>query len=118
MENFIEELLNKLTLAEKVSLLAGADMWHSVPVERVDIPVLKVTDGPNGARGQDGNTGPTSADFPVGMAMGATWNPALIEQVGVALAEETKTKGSHVLLAPTVNIHRTPNAAAALPLLN
>ncbi|MFO7683106.1 MAG: glycoside hydrolase family 3 C-terminal domain-containing protein [Chloroflexota bacterium] len=110
METFIEEKLAELTLAEKVSLLAGADMWHSVAVARAGIPALKVTDGPNGARGQDGNTGPTSADFPVGMAMGATWNPALIKQVGAALAEETKAKGAHVLLAPTVNIHRTPNA--------
>ncbi|NHZ72146.1 MAG: beta-glucosidase [Aquificales bacterium] len=42
--------------------------------------------------------------------MGATWNPELIGQVGAALAEETKAKGAHVLLAPTVNIHRTPNA--------
>ncbi len=110
MEKFIEEKLNELTLAEKATLLAGADMWHSVAVERIGMPVLKVTDGPNGARGQDGNTGPTSADFPVGMAMGATWNVDLIKQVGEALAEETKAKGAHVLLAPTVNIHRTPNA--------
>ena len=110
MENFVEKKLNELTLAEKISLLAAADMWHTMAVARTGIPVLKVTDGPNGARGQDGNTGPTSADFPIGMAMGATWNPELIEQVGAALAEETKAKGAHVLLAPTVNIHRTPNA--------
>lgn len=110
MEKFIEEKLSELSLSEKAALLAGADMWHSVAIERAGIPVLKVTDGPNGARGQDGNTGPSSAAFPVGMAMGATWNPALIRRVGRALAEETKAKGAHVLLAPTVNIHRTPNA--------
>ena len=110
MEKFVEEKLNELTLAEKVSLLAGADMWHSVAVERVGVPVLKVTDGPNGARGRDGNTGPTSAAFLNGMALGATWNPELIERVGAALAEEARAKGAHVLLAPTVNIHRTPNA--------
>jgi len=110
MEQFIEEKLSELTLAEKVSLLAAADMWHTMAIERTGIPVLKVTDGPNGARGRDGNTGPSSADFPIGMAMGATWNTELIEQVGAALADETKAKGAHVLLAPTVNIHRTPNA--------
>ena len=65
MEQFIEEKLSELTLMEKVSLLAGADMWHTVIVDRAGIPALKVTDGPNGARGQDGNTGPRSAAFPV-----------------------------------------------------
>jgi hypothetical protein len=45
MNNKVEELLSQLTLAEKVSLLAGADMWHTVPVERLAIPTLKVTDG-------------------------------------------------------------------------
>ena len=54
--------------------------------------------------------GPTSALFPVGMALGATWNPALVEKMGAALAEEVKAKGAHILLAPTVNIHRTPIA--------
>jgi beta-glucosidase len=110
MNNRIEKLLSQLTLAEKVSLLAGADLWHSVPVERLGIPVLKVTDGPNGARGADANSGPASACFPVGVALGATWNPALVERVGAALAEETKAKGAHILLAPTVNIHRSPLA--------
>ncbi|MCB8983957.1 MAG: glycoside hydrolase family 3 C-terminal domain-containing protein [Ardenticatenaceae bacterium] len=110
MNERIDDILQAMTLAEKVSLLAGTDMWRTAPIPRLGIPALKVTDGPNGARGQDGNTGPKSACFPVGAALGATWNPALVEQVGAALAEETKAKGAHVLLAPTVNIHRTPIA--------
>lgn len=110
MNDKIEGLLSELTLPEKVSLLAGADMWHTVPVERLAIPVLKMSDGPNGARGADANSGPTSACFPVGVALGATWNPALVKKVGAALAEETRAKGAHILLAPTVNIHRSPLA--------
>jgi beta-glucosidase len=110
MSDKIEELLSQMTLPEKVSLLAGSDMWHTVPVERLGIPVLKVTDGPNGARSGDANSGPTSACFPVGVALAATWNPDLVERVGAALAEETKAKGAHMLLAPTVNIHRSPVA--------
>ncbi|MBK8988788.1 MAG: glycoside hydrolase family 3 C-terminal domain-containing protein [Chloroflexi bacterium] len=110
MEDQINTMIEQLTLAEKVSLLAGADMWHTVPVERLGIPAMKVSDGPNGVRGVDDNTGPTSVCFPVGIALGATWNPALVEQVGQALADEVKTKGAHVLLAPTVNIHRSPIA--------
>lgn len=109
MSERVEALLAEMTLEEKVSLLAGASMWYTVPVERLDIPAIKVTDGPNGARG-DGELigGVHAACFPVGIALAATWNTDLINQVGVALGEEARTKGAHFLLAPTVNIHRSP----------
>ena len=106
----IEQLISEMTQDEKISLLAGADLWHTVAIPRLGISAIRVTDGPNGARGAQGNMGPTSACFPVGMALGATWNTALVEKVGEALADEVKAKGSHILLAPTVNIHRTPIA--------
>lgn len=106
MEDKITDLLDKLTLEEKVALLAGADMWTTVPVERVGIPKMKVSDGPNGARGNDMGGDVTAACFPVGIALGATWNTELIQEIGEALADEVKDKGAHVLLAPTVNIHR------------
>jgi beta-glucosidase len=105
----IDTLLQELTLEEKVALLAGASMWYTVPIERLGIPAIKVTDGPNGARGDGLFTGGVpAASFPVGIALAATWNTALVEEIGSALGEEAKTKGAHVLLAPTVNIHRTP----------
>jgi beta-glucosidase len=103
----IEELLSAMTLEEKVSMVAGSGMWHSTPVERLGIPALKMTDGPNGARG-DNVSGATSACFPVGSALASTWNVDLIEEVGKALGQEAKTKGAQVLLGPTINIHRTP----------
>lgn len=110
MNQPIDDLINELTLAEKAAMLAGADMWCTLPVERLGIPAIQVSDGPNGVRGRDDNLGETSVSFPVGVAMGATWNPALIEQIGKALAAQARKKGAHVLLAPTVNIHRTPIA--------
>jgi len=104
-----EELLRQLTLEEKESLVNGNGMWTIPGVPRLGIPQLKVTDGPNGARG-DGliGTGLPALCIPCGSALGATWNPELIEEVGVALGVEARTKGSHVLLAPTINIHRSP----------
>jgi beta-glucosidase len=51
--------------------------------------------------------GVKSASFPVGIAIGATWNVPLVEEIGAALADEVKSKGAHMLLAPTVNIHRS-----------
>lgn len=104
----IDQLVGQLTLEEKISLLAGVDMWHSQAIDRLEIPSLKVTDGPNGARGIGGSEGKSSASFPIGTAMGATWNEELIERVGKALAEETRAKGAHILLGPTVNMHRSP----------
>ena len=108
MNNRIETLLEQLTLEEKCTLLAGADLWRTPPIERLGIPALKMSDGPNGARGGQMFGGVTAACFPCGAALASTWNTELVERVGVALAEETKTKSAHVLLGPTVNIHRSP----------
>jgi len=109
MKERIEELLGLMTIEEKVSMLAGSAMWYTTPVERLGIPAIKVTDGPYGARGGESFAGgPTSACFPVSIALASTWNTELVERVGQALGEEARTKGAHILLAPTVNIHRSP----------
>lgn len=82
MREKIEELLRQMMVEGKISLLAGASKWYTAPVERLGIPAIKVTDGPNGARGggiRDG--GVTAACFPVGIALASTWNTALIEEV-------------------------------------
>src|SRR4051812_45472837 len=106
----LEDLITQMTLEEKISVLAGKNLWHTVPVSRLGIPSIRVTDGPNGARGSEGSLAPTSALIPVGVALGATWNMELVERIGKLLTDETRIKGSHILLAPTVNIHRTPIA--------
>ncbi len=103
----IENLLEKMTLEEKVALCAGSDSWHGTPIPRLNIPALKVTDGPNGARG-DAVSGKTAASFPVGSAMASSWNAELIYEVGKALGQEVKSKGAQILLGPTINLHRTP----------
>jgi beta-glucosidase len=104
----VQALLRELTLEEKVSLLAGASFWYTTPVERLGIPAIKVSDGPNGARGDVFGAGKTAACFPAGISLAATWNTTLVEQIGQALAEEAQSKGAVVLLGPTVNIHRSP----------
>lgn len=104
----IETLLNKMTLEEQVSILAGANFWATVGIERLNIPSVKVTDGPNGARGGGSLVGGVkSACFPSAISVGASWNVELAKKMGIAIAEEAKTKTSSVLLAPTVNIHRS-----------
>ncbi len=71
------------------------------------MPRLKVTDGPVGARGESYTT-TTSALFPCGSALGATFDPDLVERVGAAIADEARTKAAHVLLGPTINLIRHP----------
>ncbi len=106
---FLEDLLSQMTLREKVELLAGTNMWYTVAVERLGIPSLKMTDGPNGARGAGSLTGGVKTTcFPAGISLASTWNTELVGRVGQALADETKLKGAQVLLGPTVNIQRSP----------
>ena len=104
----IEDLVDALTVEEQISLLAGKDFWTTVPIERVGIPSIKVSDGPNGARGGGAFVGGvTAAAFPVAIGLAATWNTDLVGEIGAALADEAGSKGARVLLAPTVNIHRS-----------
>ncbi len=103
----LEPLVDRMTLEEQVSLLSGTDVWSLPSISRLGIGKLRMTDGPNGARGSGSLIGGVkSAAFPVGIALGATWNPALVREVGAALAHEVRDKGAHVLLAPTINLHR------------
>lgn len=110
MSERVDQLVAELTVDEKASLTAGVDMWSTAAVDRVGIPAVTVTDGPNGARGTSllGLGAETAVCAPCGSALGATWDPALVERVGVMLGEEAITKACRVLLAPTVNLHRSP----------
>src|SRR3954468_2729986 len=96
-------------LEDLTAAVAGSDLWNAPGIPTHGLAPLRVTDGPNGARGPS-FTGVPSACFPCGTALGATWDPQLVRRVGVAIAQETRTKGAHVLLAPTVNLHRHPLA--------
>lgn len=109
MSERIESILRDATVEEKAASVAGTDLWNTPGFPRLDGPGLRVTDGPNGARGPRW-TGQGALCVPCGSGLGATWDPALLERIGRALGEEARTKGAHVLLAPTVNLHRHPLA--------
>ena len=103
-----ETLVDQMTPEEQVSILAGDAYWSVNAIERLNIGALRVTDGPNGARGSGSLVGGISAAaFPVGICIGATWDPDLARAIGGAIADEVKSKNAHMLLGPTVNIHRS-----------
>lgn len=101
--------VEEVSLDAKARALGGASSWRTHPLDELGLPVIKFSDGPNGVRGEAESDGQVAGIvIPVGIALGATWNPALAERLGGLLGTETIRKGAHVLLAPTVNLQRTP----------
>ena len=103
----IDQIIKTLTLDEKVSLISGFNSWYTNKIEKKNIPSIKMSDGPNGVRG-DSNSGKSSACFPCAISIGSTWDLSLINDIGIALGEEAQAKDVDVLLGPTINIHRHP----------
>ncbi|MHA1734584.1 MAG: glycoside hydrolase family 3 C-terminal domain-containing protein [Promethearchaeota archaeon] len=107
LEARVDDLLGRLTVDEKLSLLSGHTSWSTKPIPRLGVPEMKMTDGPHGV-GPHSTDGAVCTYFPVGVCRAATWNPALSEEFGRALAQEVRDLGYHVILGPGVNIVRTP----------
>jgi beta-glucosidase len=105
LEARVEDLLGRLTIEEKVALMAGASAFRLEAVDRLGVPAFGMTDGPTGVRS---NTGQMATVFPVAVALAATFNPDLTREVAAAIAREAIALGEQVVLAPTINIVRTP----------
>jgi beta-glucosidase len=117
VEARVTDLLHRMTLEEKVAMLAGSGWMESMPIERLGIPAIKMADGPMGVRAWFGSSSVTNAAttpritstaFPAGLAMAATWDTDLLTQQGKAIGQEVKALGRDMILGPTVNIARQP----------
>ncbi|MFM1730000.1 glycoside hydrolase family 3 C-terminal domain-containing protein [Prescottella soli] len=104
----VESALVKLDLDAKTRLLQGQDMWSLPALPEIGLDSLVMSDGPVGVRGVFWSPDDPSILLPSPTAMAATWDPELVARAGVLLAQEARRKGVHLLLAPTVNMHRTP----------
>ncbi|MEU6347995.1 glycoside hydrolase family 3 C-terminal domain-containing protein [Streptomyces sp. NPDC047072] len=107
-EAAVEAALARLDLDAKARLLGGQDMWSLPPLPEIGLKSLVMSDGPIGVRGVRWSADDPSIALPSPTALAATWDPALARRAGVLLAQEARRKGVHVLLAPTVNLHRSP----------
>jgi beta-glucosidase len=117
-EKRVADLLSRMTVEEKATMLSGSGWMESAPIERLGIPAIKMADGPMGVRSWAGSSAITSAanapakvlttSFPAGVTMAATWDPELVEREGQAIAQEVKALGRDMILGPTVNINRVP----------
>lgn len=126
MERQVRKWMEALTLEEKASLCSGLDLWHTKAISRLGIPSLLMTDGPHGVRLAEtgilsqlrimamGKSDTIMAStrqatcFPSASAMAATWNVDMVEHIGEAMGREAKGMGVNLLLAPGINIVRTP----------
>ena len=105
----IEALLDAMTVDEQITLLAGRDFWTTAPIERLGVPAIKVSDGPNGARGGGAFVGGVTRG-------GVSRRDLAVRRVGTSRwsarsaprwRTKRSSKGARVLLAPTVNMHRS-----------
>jgi beta-glucosidase len=96
-------LLAKLTLQQKIKLIGGVDSMFTYAMPQIGLPRLKMSDGPVGVR----VWGPSIA-YAGGIGLAASWDPELARKVGVALGQDARARGVHILLGPGVDMYRAP----------
>ncbi|HEV2636220.1 MAG TPA: glycoside hydrolase family 3 C-terminal domain-containing protein [Actinocrinis sp.] len=106
----LDALVAKLDLESKVLLLSGASVFHTRAEPQIGLRSMVVSDGPAGVRGERWDEYDVSLNLPSPTAMAATWDEELIARLGGLLAVEARRKGVDVLLAPTINLQRSPVA--------
>jgi beta-glucosidase len=107
-EDDLRARMGRLSLEQKVQLVQGADFWALFAAPDAGLRRLVTSDGPAGVRGETWDERDTSANVPSPTALAATWDCERVEAIGALLAGEARRKGVDVLLAPTVNLHRSP----------
>ncbi|MEA2288550.1 MAG: beta-glucosidase [Solirubrobacteraceae bacterium] len=107
-ERRIDDALGRLDLERKVRLLTGSGFWRTHPEPAIGLRAMVLSDGPAGVRGESWDERRPSANLPSPTALAATWDEPLVERLGALLAAEARRKDVDVLLAPGVNLHRSP----------
>lgn len=109
VEARVNDLIERMTLEEKIDLLAGYKDFYLHPCERLGIPAFKMADGPLGVASW-GLWGRATA-FPSALSLAASWNKDLARRAGSMYAQEWRARGIHFMLAPGANIYRASKGA-------
>ncbi|HZC40137.1 MAG TPA: glycoside hydrolase family 3 N-terminal domain-containing protein, partial [Streptosporangiaceae bacterium] len=104
----IDALIARLSLEQKTRLLTGAATWTTHAEPAIGLRAMVMSDGPVGLRDTTGSEEDQAATTPCPTAVAASWDPGLAREIGSLLAAEARRKGVDILLAPTINLHRTP----------
>ncbi|MCH7231160.1 glycoside hydrolase family 3 C-terminal domain-containing protein [Glycomyces sp. L485] len=107
-DDAVEAALAGLDLDTKAALLAGIDMWRLLEIPEIGLRSMTVSDGPIGVRGRFWTVADPSLALPSPTAQAASWDPEFVREIGRLLAAEARRKHVDVLLAPTINLHRSP----------
>ncbi|GAA0441449.1 glycosyl hydrolase [Acrocarpospora corrugata] len=107
IDDELDPLVEKLDLAQKVRLLAGATVWRTHAEPAIGLREMLTSDGPVGVRGEGWDERHTSLTLPSPTGLAASWDEELVERLGALLAAEARRKGVRVLLAPNLNLHRS-----------
>jgi beta-glucosidase len=102
-----DELISRLDLRQKVKLLTGATAFTLMPVESIGLGAVVLSDGPTGVRGPGFPSSETVALFPNATLLASAWSEDTAYEVGRLLAEEAMAQQVHVVLGPTINLHRS-----------
>lgn len=110
-----KEIIDKMTIEEKALMMSGKNTWETQDFEKYGIQSMTMSDGPHGLRRQAGagdhlglNASLPATCFPTAAAVANSWDEALAELIGMALAEEAVTMDVNVILGPGLNIKRSP----------
>ncbi len=111
----VNDLLSRLTLEEKISLVHANGNFTTAGVPRLGIPELVMDDGPLGVREEVdnhfhvlGHTDDFATALPGALGLAATWNTNLAKAYGTVIGQEAVVRGKNIMLGPAVNIQRTP----------
>src|SRR5215472_241984 len=107
-EAIVATAIGRLSLEAKVAILSGQDTWTLPALPEIGLASIAMSDGPVGVRGVTWSAADPSIALPSPTALAATWDSELARRAGQLLGQEARRKGVHVLLAPTVNLHRSP----------
>lgn len=99
----LRELLEQMTFEEKASLLTGAGSMMTAGIGRLGVPQRLLSDGPHGVR-MEGVT--DAVHFPNACTSGASWDEALMEKMGRAIAADCRHFGVSMILGPGINVKR------------
>lgn len=110
-----QDIIEKMTLEDKVALCSGKDFWHTKDMAQYDLPSIMMCDGPHGLRKQEAeadmlgvNASVPATCFPTAVTTGSSWNVDLMQRIGEAIAEEALANQVSIVLGPGANMKRNP----------